>query len=328
MGVFNILIYSLAPVVIGGTQYETYSSYGFSFEYPRGAPVSEQGSLSAAPDRTSGIVGIVTMIPSVENPYFENAIFKWDYVEEAPDLAATFEAEFEELAAAVGTNGQLERLLVLGDASAAGYPAKAQVYTVQGGGLPRSAVMGVWYCDRNKTLYKFELQRLGIDTLGWVLSQGLEGYERYLSSFTGAPGLVDTTPSTATNPLSRSGSVPTIASPSQITQSLPEPKNASDLPLGPSSCPVLEKTSFDQAMFRGNPRHTGAYEGAKVSQLHAQKWAFRTPRLVFTPVIADGVGYFSDLGGNVYAVDIETGKERWRFRADNQVSASVALGAA
>lgn len=69
-----------------------------------------------------------------------------------------------------------------------------------------------------------------------------------------------------------------------------------------------------QAMFHGNPAHTGVYNSAGPTEFHGVKWSFRTGGpIVGSPVIADGVIYFGGMDTNLYAVDAQTGQQKWKF---------------
>src|SRR5438067_1050654 len=68
-----------------------------------------------------------------------------------------------------------------------------------------------------------------------------------------------------------------------------------------------------QAMFRGNPAHTGVYSGPAPRQFHRVKWKFPTGnRIVASPVIEGRTIFFGSDDGNVYAVDSETGRQIWK----------------
>jgi len=59
-----------------------------------------------------------------------------------------------------------------------------------------------------------------------------------------------------------------------------------------------------QAMFRGNPAHTGVYSGPAPRQFHRVKWKFPTGNpIVASPVIEGRTIFFGSDDGNVYAVD-------------------------
>jgi predicted Zn finger-like uncharacterized protein len=82
-----------------------------------------------------------------------------------------------------------------------------------------------------------------------------------------------------------------------------------------------------QAMFRSNPSRTGVFKTKGLQQLNRLKWKFNTSGAIdSSPVEADGVLYVGSNSGNFYAVDIETGKEKWRFEAFVSNSSVVADG--
>ncbi len=44
-----------------------------------------------------------------------------------------------------------------------------------------------------------------------------------------------------------------------------------------------------------------------------------------TPVIADGVVYIGDLDGNIYALDLQNGTERWKKKLDTGFTSAAAI---
>ncbi len=59
------------------------------------------------------------------------------------------------------------------------------------------------------------------------------------------------------------------------------------------------------AMFRGNPSHTGVYDGASVPKLTGIKWKFHTNGYVISsPAVVNGTAYVGSTDGNLYAVDL------------------------
>lgn len=74
------------------------------------------------------------------------------------------------------------------------------------------------------------------------------------------------------------------------------------------------------AMFRANPQHTGVYETRGVHKASQLKWKFKMGKRVFSsPSVADSVVYFGSGDGNLYAVEIQTGRERWRVKTEGPV---------
>jgi hypothetical protein len=82
-----------------------------------------------------------------------------------------------------------------------------------------------------------------------------------------------------------------------------------------------------QATFHGDAARTGVYPTAGPLQLNGTKWTFKTDGpIIGSPAIANGVVYIGSTDGNVYAVDQETGKQKWKFKtfASRQVTSTPA----
>ena len=81
-----------------------------------------------------------------------------------------------------------------------------------------------------------------------------------------------------------------------------------------------------QSMFRGNPAHSGVYDGRAPREFHRVKWKFPTGnRVVGSPVLdANGI-YFGSDDGNVYAVDAESGRQLWRTATRGPVPCTPAI---
>src|SRR5262249_40739592 len=81
-----------------------------------------------------------------------------------------------------------------------------------------------------------------------------------------------------------------------------------------------------QAMFHGNPAHTGVYDSPGPKQLGGVKWAFKTGGpIVASPAIADGVIYIGSFDSYLYAIDQETGKEKWKYKSRMRIASSPAV---
>ena len=60
-----------------------------------------------------------------------------------------------------------------------------------------------------------------------------------------------------------------------------------------------------------------------VEEIGSQKWRFPTEAGVWSsPVVVDGVVYFSSMDHNVYAVSIEDGSQEWRFETGGAIAAT------
>ena len=69
------------------------------------------------------------------------------------------------------------------------------------------------------------------------------------------------------------------------------------------------------AMFRGNLERTGVYPGGGPTQLPAVVWKFKADGgVASSPVISAGVVYFGSGAGYLYAVDVTSGREKWKFK--------------
>src|SRR5258706_16353216 len=88
---------------------------------------------------------------------------------------------------------------------------------------------------------------------------------------------------------------------------------------------VAAQSAMAQATFHGNIARTGVYETAGPTQLNGAKWTFKTDGpIIGSPAVANGVVFIGSIDGNVYAVDQETGKQKWKFKtlASRQVTSS------
>src|SRR5947208_14665500 len=85
-------------------------------------------------------------------------------------------------------------------------------------------------------------------------------------------------------------------------------------------------TAVGQSTFHGNAARTGVYESAGPTQLKGVKWTFKTgAAIVSSPVIADSVVYITSLDGQLYAIDQDTGKEKWHFKSRMPLASSPAI---
>jgi outer membrane protein assembly factor BamB len=81
-----------------------------------------------------------------------------------------------------------------------------------------------------------------------------------------------------------------------------------------------------EGTFHGNVARTGVYQGAGPAQLSGIKWSFATGGPVVTsPVISDGVVYIASLGGQLFALDQQTGQEQWKFKSSQPIASSPAV---
>jgi outer membrane protein assembly factor BamB len=70
---------------------------------------------------------------------------------------------------------------------------------------------------------------------------------------------------------------------------------------------------FESAMYRSNPQRTGAYDTTAVHQFTEVIWKVRPANAGYGPIVADGLLYFGGTDRYLYALDIQTGQEVWKF---------------
>src|SRR5690242_8031567 len=81
-----------------------------------------------------------------------------------------------------------------------------------------------------------------------------------------------------------------------------------------------------EAMFRGNPEHTGVYDGAGAPGFNRVQWKYRTQgQVVSSPAIAGGLLYAGSADHNLYALNLEDGTLKWKFETGSRVSSSPAV---
>jgi len=91
--------------------------------------------------------------------------------------------------------------------------------------------------------------------------------------------------------------------------------------LASGACP-----SWAQTTFHGNNARTGVYESPGPGGPVVVKWTFKAGGpIVTSPAVADGVIYIASLDGHLYAIDLETGKEKWNFKSRMPIMSSPAL---
>src|SRR5712692_9449664 len=78
---------------------------------------------------------------------------------------------------------------------------------------------------------------------------------------------------------------------------------------------VVGLSLADWPLFRGNAHQTGVATSELPDKLDIL-WTFHTKDAVEgTPAIANGVVYIGSFDKNLYALDLATGKEKWRYPA-------------
>jgi outer membrane protein assembly factor BamB len=80
------------------------------------------------------------------------------------------------------------------------------------------------------------------------------------------------------------------------------------------------------AMFRGNPQHTGVYAASAAPQSTRMKWQYHTKgQVLSSPAIADGSLYIGSSDHFLYALVAATGALRWKFKTDGRITSSPAV---
>ena len=147
-------------------RYETYSKYGFSFEYPEDMTISEQGLLEDRATDSSGMV-----LGTLENDKYELVFVGWMESAIAPSLEASLEV-FLDVIAEGKANFEIGELV---ETTKAGRRLIYQYYTFTIEGEASYGIHGVWYCDTNQRLYQLHLV--------YSEEDNLPIYQRYLDSF-------------------------------------------------------------------------------------------------------------------------------------------------
>jgi outer membrane protein assembly factor BamB len=89
--------------------------------------------------------------------------------------------------------------------------------------------------------------------------------------------------------------------------------------------PPAERSNFQ---FRGNPEHTGVFDGEGPIELGGELWRFMTMGPVrSSPAISGSSLYIGSTDGILYALDRATGTERWQADVASPVSSSPAVAA-
>ncbi|MFB3922133.1 MAG: PQQ-binding-like beta-propeller repeat protein [Terriglobia bacterium] len=79
-------------------------------------------------------------------------------------------------------------------------------------------------------------------------------------------------------------------------------------------------------MFRGNPQHTGVYDGKGGFAIQKERWRYKTGNVNrSTPAVAAGVVYVGSHTGNLYAIDAKTGAANWVTQLSGEISSSPAV---
>jgi eukaryotic-like serine/threonine-protein kinase len=89
---------------------------------------------------------------------------------------------------------------------------------------------------------------------------------------------------------------------------------------------VCSPAFAQDAMFRGNPQHTGEYAGAGIPKFTKVRWKFPTKAQVFSsPTVAGDSVYIGSSDHLMYALDRMTGSKKWEFKTESRITSSPAV---
>jgi len=82
-----------------------------------------------------------------------------------------------------------------------------------------------------------------------------------------------------------------------------------------------------EVMFRGNLERTGAFTDGGPSEFNEVGFKFKAKAPIFSssPAISDGILYIGCIGTYLYAVDIKTGQEKWKYKIGDILQSSPAV---
>jgi eukaryotic-like serine/threonine-protein kinase len=91
---------------------------------------------------------------------------------------------------------------------------------------------------------------------------------------------------------------------------------------------VCSPAFAQDAMFRGNPQHTGVYGGAEISKFTKVRWQFHTDGQVFSsPAVSGDTVYIGSSDHQLYALDRAAGTLKWKFKTESRITSSPAVSA-
>lgn len=85
-------------------------------------------------------------------------------------------------------------------------------------------------------------------------------------------------------------------------------------------------SAADWPLFRGNAQMTGTATAKLPDQLE-ERWAFKCKDSIESaPVIRDGIVYVASMDKHLYAIELATGKEKWKTKLSNMKAAPAIQG--
>ena len=166
---FGVVIwwYSQKPSPTQSQGFNTYSKYGFTFEYPKSMSITERGMLESTATSSSGMV-----IGELSNGEYEMVLAGWLSTVTAPDLEDSLTGGLEGMETEGTTVVEGQRV----NSTTSGHTMMYQYFTATIEGETLNGIWGVWYCDTNDRFYQ----------LGLMYSEQnmLPKFQQYLDSFT------------------------------------------------------------------------------------------------------------------------------------------------
>jgi len=84
--------------------------------------------------------------------------------------------------------------------------------------------------------------------------------------------------------------------------------------------------ALGQTTFHGDNTRAGVFDASGPRELHGTSWVFKTDGpIVASPAVSNGVVFFGSSDGVFYAVDRETGKQKWKSVMTDPISSSPAV---
>ena len=89
---------------------------------------------------------------------------------------------------------------------------------------------------------------------------------------------------------------------------------------------VFSPLALAQSTFHANLAHTGVYDSPGPTKFTGVKWTFKTNGpVVSSPAIAGGLVFIGSLDGSLYAIDQETGQQKWKTDPTDSIASSPAV---
>jgi eukaryotic-like serine/threonine-protein kinase len=94
-----------------------------------------------------------------------------------------------------------------------------------------------------------------------------------------------------------------------------------------STCALLiTANALSQTTFHGSNSRTGVFDSPGPSLLHGLQWRFKTGGpVIASPAIANGVLFIGSSDGVFYAIDENTGQQKWKVTLTDPISSSPAV---